>query len=58
MTEAASRILIIDGDARSLQLMETLFKAEGYVTETATNGEDALHAGGMDDHEKPHHLWR
>lgn len=42
MTEVASRILIIDGDARSLQLMETLFKAEGYVTETATNGEDAL----------------
>jgi len=42
VAEDPSRILIVDNDARSLQLLEMLFKAEGYVTETATNGEDAL----------------
>lgn len=42
MTETPARILIVDDEVCNLRLMEVLLKAEGYVTESASNGEDAL----------------
>jgi putative two-component system response regulator len=40
----ASRILVVDDEARNLKLMEALLKAESYEVETASNGEAALAA--------------
>ena len=39
-----ARILIVDDEAKNRKLLETLLRAEGYVTTCATNGEEALAA--------------
>jgi putative two-component system response regulator len=44
MQKRASRILLVDDELRNLKLLETLVKAEGYETETAMSGEQALAA--------------
>jgi PAS domain S-box-containing protein len=36
------RVLVVDDDPGGLSLLETLFRAHGYVTETAVDGLDAL----------------
>lgn len=42
MSKQSPCILIVDADARSLKFVEAMLKAEGYQTETATDGQRAL----------------
>ena len=43
-----SRVLIVDDEIDSLELMQELFENKGYISETATNGlQSALSAYGM-----------
>jgi DNA-binding response OmpR family regulator len=39
-----ARLLIVDDEAKNRKLLETLLRAEGYVTTSVTNGEEALAA--------------
>jgi putative two-component system response regulator len=46
----SARILVVDDEAGNIKLLETLLRAEGYATLSATNGCDALAAAAA---EKP-----
>jgi DNA-binding response OmpR family regulator len=43
LADQAKRILIVDDDALSLELLKQLLEPEGYLINTATDGIDALH---------------
>lgn len=47
--EPRATILVVEDDADSRFLMETLLEQEGYATITADGGEQALHLLGLDD---------
>ena len=42
MTKPAATILIVDDEANNRKLLETLLRAEGYLTRSAASGEEAL----------------
>jgi len=42
MTQAGALILIVDDEVQNRRLLETLLRPEGYLTNTAANGADAL----------------
>ena len=44
MTNSPASILIVDDESQNRRLLETLLRPEGYVTQTAANGEEALSA--------------
>jgi putative two-component system response regulator len=44
MKKRTARILLVDDEIRNLKLLETIVRAEGYETETAMSGEQALAA--------------
>lgn len=43
-TLAAAKILIVDDEAQNRKLLETLLRPEGYLTQSAASGEEAMNA--------------
>ena len=42
MSSSAATILIVDDELHNRKLLEALLRPQGYITQTAANGEEAL----------------